>query len=474
MEEKIFRGQTQLYLTTEDSSGIEITEQQVKEFYGDKVLKRLNSKGVAPILKNSDEPQYSIKSMMDVRGINNRELSSLSGVPESEIEIILSGKRTNNSFQSIAKICSELGIDDDEIGTIPISEELEKIHHLTANLFTLQLDEYGSDLRQRNGLRTGILQASRLIDTEIKIRSKLLKETIDRRKIVSDIREIYQSTKYKEYNQPYEEGYALADATREYLNIISTDPIQDAFNILVAKLKIPVVYYSLPESIAGITINTSNNNRGIVINLNLSPFVIRTAIFHELCHYLFDEEEEYGKIHLDRKGDLLNQTEKQDSPPMEKRARAFAVEFLLPRQTLKKLLLDFSQKGNPHKANYINFFREISLQFGISNQALKYHAINNTERPERYSFSSIFAKPIKATEEAKGTWYASSVSPLLDFFENQNNYSRSGSLLFVILEAYNKKVISLDSASIKLNIDKQRFLAIQEIYKINIREKMLS
>ena len=176
-------------------------------------------------------------------------------------------------------------------------------------------------------------------------------------------------------------GFRLAGQARERLGI-GVDPIDSMRELVENRLGIPIIQLELSEAIAGATIS-SHGHRGIVLNVkgaNSNVWVRRTTLAHELAHILFDPEENLESIRVDSYDQLDRNTQEegrsQDYDNVERRANAFAVQFLAPRQAVKQLV------PNPAKIT-AEAISSVMSKFGIGPAAARFHVGNAWyQRPE--------------------------------------------------------------------------------------------
>ena len=150
-------------------------------------------------------------------------------------------------------------------------------------------------------------------------------------------------TPSSDYRYPtWRAGYHLAYSSREQLRI-GLEPIHSMRELVENRLGIPIIQVELPPTIAGATIS-SNGNRGIVLNTrgaNTNVWIRRTTLAHELAHILFDPEENLQGVRVDSYEQLKRDTrDGRQQDKVERRANAFAVEFLAPREAVKQLVPD--------------------------------------------------------------------------------------------------------------------------------------
>lgn len=155
-----------------------------------------------------------------------------------------------------------------------------------------------------------------------------------------------------------QDGYAKAREVRRLLRL-PIEPLPELAELVVEKCGIPVVRERLQTSgLHAATVRT-NASRAAAIVLNATvegratlpaqrTLLERVDICHELCHALFDEPvDQLIDLTIERVGADL------DGSRIEKRARAFAAELLLPREGLVGLL------GRPASTESLKEAREL-------------------------------------------------------------------------------------------------------------------
>jgi Zn-dependent peptidase ImmA (M78 family) len=168
----------------------------------------------------------------------------------------------------------------------------------------------------------------------------------------------------------YEWGYRLAAEARERLGL-GSGPIPSMRDLAEDRLGVPVIQAELGEAIAGVTIETASR-RAIVLNLsgeNRHVFVRRATIAHELGHLLYDSARTLSDLRVDAYVDLDRPAE-QLPDPVEQRANAFAVEFLVPQREAVAL---FRSRGD-------DGLGEVMYRFGVSFTAARYQIWNAIDR----------------------------------------------------------------------------------------------
>jgi Zn-dependent peptidase ImmA (M78 family) len=154
--------------------------------------------------------------------------------------------------------------------------------------------------------------------------------------------------------KPYVEGYTLAGWLRRVLEIESTKFVD--IEELLKRLRVPVHEIEIQDELLD-AFACWGTRHGPVVVLNKagrhaqSPPGRRSTLAHELCHLLIDRE---GALPL---VEVLN-----GRVPwrVEARARAFAAEFLLPRQRADEV--------SRHAADIMSAVEELKSEYGVSRE----------------------------------------------------------------------------------------------------------
>ena len=165
------------------------------------------------------------------------------------------------------------------------------------------------------------------------------------------------------------------------------------------RLGIPIVQVELPNDIAGATISTSGH-RGIVLNTkgaNTNVWIRRTTLAHELAHILFDPETRLSSVRVDSYEQMERNT-KDVTPSLddvERRANAFAVEFLAPQEAVRLLVPDVAQVSGEAVGM-------VQSRFGIGRAAARFHVGNAWyQQADLPPESSIHATPTHEQQAAE-------------------------------------------------------------------------
>jgi Zn-dependent peptidase ImmA (M78 family) len=245
----------------------------------------------------------------------------------------------------------------------------------------------------------------------------------------------------------YKIGYQLATHARQRLGL-GLGPVASLRSLVEEQLGIPVVQEPLPESIAGATIATGED-RGIVLNTrgsNQHVWVRRATLAHELGHLLFDPAESMNNLRVDLYRDTERDPEDTKRFPdfVEQRANAFAIAFLAPPESVRELIKPpISQEA----------LAKVMRTFGISLTAAKYHVSNSYWR----SFDvEPWSNPKVEPDE---NWRAAEDFTLDYFPIGGVPESRRGRFASLVARAYQKDLISSDTASIYLACTPEEFEA---------------
>jgi Zn-dependent peptidase ImmA (M78 family) len=239
---------------------------------------------------------------------------------------------------------------------------------------------------------------------------------------------------YGNARQPaYRIGYALADQLRETLGL-GVRPIESMRDLLERELQIPVIQADLGNWIAGATIETEGR-RAIVVNLtgrNQNAFMRRSTLAHELCHILFDPQQQLHDLRVDEYADLEKRAD-QLTDPVEQRANAFAVQLLAPQDAARRFYEDAS----------VDPLGCVIDRFGLSFTAARYQIWNSIQRS--VPLESLQTNRFKPEDDWEGREaYTTTFHPLRGLADHP---ARAGRFSAVVLRAADEGHISWDTAS---------------------------
>lgn len=169
---------------------------------------------------------------------------------------------------------------------------------------------------------------------------------------------------FKEVSKPHDQGYWAANWLRKNININRTIPVNPRSLLTHWNIKLCDLYLDNSRLDA---IACWGRLHGPVIYLNRAKssaaghiYGERSTLAHEICHLL-----------LDRKGALPVAEVLNGHTPerLEKRARAFAAELLLPRETTAAMVAESSTLNEA-----IDYLR---MQFQVSEELICWQIINS-------------------------------------------------------------------------------------------------
>ena len=252
---------------------------------------------------------------------------------------------------------------------------------------------------------------------------------------------------YGDYQNPaWRSGYNLAYQTRKILGL-GESPIYSMRELVEKRLGIPVIQARLPETIAGATVMTTDENgdaaRGVVLNTvgaNQNVSIRRATLAHELGHLLYDPDDRLDRVRVDSYQD--SQIDAEDDAPdyVEQRANAFAIAFLAPNDAVRlDTLTPISEES----------VARVMDKFGISHTAARYHISNCHYR--NFDVPETVANSMPSDEWMAAEDFALDYFPLMD----ATPYQRRGRFAGVVAASYEEGLITEDTAALYLGCEKQ-------------------
>jgi Zn-dependent peptidase ImmA (M78 family) len=165
-------------------------------------------------------------------------------------------------------------------------------------------------------------------------------------------------------------GYRLAQLVRERLNNRS-GLIPDIHRVAAGVLHVHVLYRPLLTLRLHAVSISSREGSAVVVNSRIEQrgLMLRRTIAHELSHALFDPYA--GNLATALDDDLDGNI---DGSPVERRARAFAAELLVPEAGLREVL------GVPGRTRQLDVgvesVRTVSAAFWAPPELVAYHLVN--------------------------------------------------------------------------------------------------
>lgn len=149
----------------------------------------------------------------------------------------------------------------------------------------------------------------------------------------------------------------LASTLREQLGADLSAPV-DIFSLVTSDSNLTVVYYPFSDQISGICIKSANL---IAINSKSTKGRQNFSLAHELYHYYFDHSE-------DSEVSIVDTTSASQKSNVEKEADLFASHFLIPDQTLNRMVNSMTKNFN--ESLTLRNIVEIEQYFRVSRHAL--------------------------------------------------------------------------------------------------------
>jgi Zn-dependent peptidase ImmA (M78 family) len=220
------------------------------------------------------------------------------------------------------------------------------------------------------------------------------------------------------------------------LGILPDEPIESLKELIESRLRIPVIQLELNSAFAGATV-ASGARRGIVVNLagdNEHPLMRRMTMAHELGHLLWDPDRRLQRLAVDRY-DQIDRDVTATSYPLdhvERRANAFAIEFLAPGDSIMN---EFNKVGGGAVG-----LEKIIIKFGVSKTAIARHLANAS-----HNLIDVFSERLPEISLADWEGGESLAVPL--FAPQEVPVSRRGRFAYYVLKAFEAHLISDDTAA---------------------------
>ncbi len=345
------RSQAQLAAYTERSKGLQMSAQWALRQFGFDTLLRAVDEGAVVISANLSEPARTLQEQREKLGLNFKQVAQASGVTES---FVRQAEKPGSivPIRQLQSIAQTLGLDDEKISVQPgaCSD-----HDLAYRLRTMK------NSRRKNGLSPSavlkLAEAAWVTARQLELEEYLGAEI--------SFSTLFQ--KHSDYTPPaWKVGYELAEKTRVLLGLSPTEPIQSIRSV-IDRIGIPLIQAPMGQRVAGATV-VNGESRGIAVNIegeNTNVWIRRMTLSHELGHLLWDPHEKLKHLHVDRYETISN-TVGQD--PIEARANAFAIAFLVPPKAVKDII-----SSDNDAASMVAIIMD---KFGVGAMAAKYHLSN--------------------------------------------------------------------------------------------------
>ncbi len=359
--QRFVRSQHQLSPYRDNATGRILNASEALRLIGWQKLRDLADRNAVPIVANSDEPYKSITEQLQLIGVDFSKAAQKCRWSTDSIRRFQA--RQQVPFRDLERMAQAIDLDEDKLGTI---ESAGVDHQLGVRLKTLKSSDPN---RFSDNTVLGLAEAAWTIRKQIQLAS--LVQEMDEH-VISDLGVVPSDDYGSSLTPSYKMGYRLARQTRELLGIELNAPIDSLKELIETRLRIPVVQVELHSDFAGATV-ASDQYRGIVVNLlgdNSKALVRRMTMAHELGHLLWDPDQRLKKLRVDRY-DQLEEDAVADNYPLdhvERRANAFAIEFLAPGDAI----INAFRKAENDGAG----LQHLIETFGVSRTAIVRHLFN--------------------------------------------------------------------------------------------------
>lgn len=424
-QSRFVRSQHQLSVYREGATGRVVNAQEALRLVGWENLQGLAEYSAIPLLIRSDEPYRSIDKQLRNLGLSLKDVARKirwSNDLTRKLEL-----KRQIPFKELERLARTIGLEGDKLGiTVDAAADIET---------GVRLRTYRNSDPKRFTVSTvlGLAEAAWTIQKQFEL-AKLIGQ-----QDANVVRRLGFEPS-AEYGSPltktYQEGYRLARQARRLLNIPADKPITSVKELIEVDLCIPVIQLEIHSELAGATVS-SNSYRGIVINLkgdNANPLARRMTMAHELGHLLWDPDQRLNRLVVDKYDSIIRDAVTSGSPldAVERRANAFAIEFLAPGDAILQL---FENAGGGAAG-----LERVVSTFGVSKTAIVNHLMNASHNRIDMSRQET---PSISTDE----WEASE-SLAVPLFDPQTvPVSRRGRFSLYVMKAYESKRISDDTAS---------------------------
>ena len=429
------RNQIGLYDPDRTPTGRIISAFEAFSAYGFDVLEEAIDYGSALLLKYPNAAGDALKRQRKALGLDHRAVCRIvDGVSINDLKRIENGAADDIPLSTIEKIAFAIGLDENQISF----QKHSVVTSVAGRLRTMQYTSPGAGIATLSATAvTRLTEAASVIRTQISIQSSL--------RLAERTRDFEPSDDYGTSITPaWKVGYDLAKRTRRHLGIADGEPISSMRELVEYTLGIPVVQTELPQKIAGATISVElgkNKYRGVVLNTlgaNKRPLVRRATLAHEVGHLLFDPDQHLDKIHVDSY-DKLDSDPEKGNDRVEQRANAFAINFLALVETIR------DQITPPFVEQHII---DTVSKFGISVTAARLH-LNNAH------YRNFEVPNLESSSFDRDKWRVAEDFGL-DFFPVRETPSaRRGRFSFVVVKAWEQKLISASTAASYLNCSEE-------------------
>jgi Zn-dependent peptidase ImmA (M78 family)/DNA-binding XRE family transcriptional regulator len=428
------RSQIQVTFDSPQATGHRMTPFEVAEVFGKVALAKIVEDGGFPIVRSPDEPARTLKRQRNTLGLTIDEVARESGISKASV-VAAETEGTLNPVRNLERLAQQLGLDEHRVG---LGQESGSAGELGARL-KRRLDRKG-----KSSTTLTPVTVLRLAEAAWVIARQAELEELSLFRVGGDKRAKLRSEPL--FPGPaWKQGYELAQRTRELFELDSEEPIPSLRSLLDEQNEIPLLALVMGQNVAGATL-ANGAHRGIVVNtvgLNENVWVRRTTAAHELCHFLWDSDENLDRLRVDSYDVLEKGFHTPPADRIEQRANAFAVEFLAPRRGIVRLVRSVATRDEALSL--------VSQHYGISVSAASYHLDNaNHGNPALYGEARLSVQP-------SDEWWAAEDFGL-DFFPMPSSpYARRGRFAQLVARAVDRGRLTPDSGALLLAVPLEEF-----------------
>lgn len=358
---EFIRTQYTLSVATPSATGVRLSALDALDDYGWETLSQLADKYSVTLVRADGEPFATIRDRVQRMGLDLQKLQRQSGWTYDEISSFERGGQV--PFRKLDALAAKIGLRAQQLGEKGGGEE----DRLGARLRTLIDDK---TLKVGDEVVSLIAEASRaLADFEV-LRARYSTVVSSRAQGKIDGLEQFQEIGAAHRGGPlWISGFKCADIFRRQLGVDAREPIKSVSRIIEFDLDALLLQVSAQQSFTGCAIQRGRR-RAVLVNTSGSTggiLAIRSAMAHELGHFLMDEEGELNNVRVDQDRTFDNNIAEKDR--VESRANAFAAQFLAPQEEVARLYDRFGRNANAVK--------RIMVHFGVSRSIVRWQLNNN-------------------------------------------------------------------------------------------------
>lgn len=414
-----------VYNPSRNPTGHMLTAWEAYTAFGLDVLEEALEYGSAILKKTSYSTRDALKWQRESLGLTHRQVARAANVTESEAKTAETTP-SKVSIRKLESIAFALGLDERRIAfeVNPGADD-----RLSYRLKTLQADR-ASAARVSSSTARLFSESAAIIRAQLRLQKWL--------GIRSEKDGFAPSADYGSPQAPaWRVGYNLAAQARSALGL-GDSPIASMRELVEERLGIPVIQAQLPDTIAGATVMSRDENggeaRGVVLNTagdNRNVWIRRATLAHELGHLLYDPNKWLDNLRVDSYEDSLTNAQDYSPDYVEQRANAFAIAFLAPNEAVRRLA------PAPVSGESVS---RVMREFGISHTAARSHIDNCHYHSYNVPDGSDVIHPSDEWTAAEN--FATDYFPIADAPEH-----RRGRFAGLTAKAYEEGLITSDTGA---------------------------